>query len=117
MLGLLKNSGVYIQKTVERIEKSIATAMEGEAYAPITLNDVLDYEKYVDKYMFQIEGISHEYPIYLPFTMLVVQTNEDIKGVRYITRIYRELWIYSIICGLYARMIRISSSCSMRLIL
>jgi hypothetical protein len=45
------------------------------------LNDVLDNEKYIDKYGFKIENLPNEYPIYLPYTMLVIQTNEAIKSV------------------------------------
>lgn len=80
---LLKNSGIYIQKIIEKIEKIIEKDMSLETYAPITLNDVLDNEKYIDKYGFQIENLSNKYPIYLPYTMLVVQTNEAIKSVRH----------------------------------
>ncbi len=85
-VGLMKNSGIYIQRIVEGIEKTLSAAIENEAYTPITLNDVLDYEKFVEKYTFQIEGISHNYPIYLPYTMLVVQTNEEIRTVRFQSR-------------------------------
>eukprot|EP00830_Metopus_es_P014961 TRINITY_DN4152_c0_g1_i2.p1 TRINITY_DN4152_c0_g1~~TRINITY_DN4152_c0_g1_i2.p1 ORF type:complete len:626 (+),score=111.22 TRINITY_DN4152_c0_g1_i2:503-2380(+) len=76
---LLKNSGVYIQKIVEKIEAAVWTSMEKENYSPIVVNDVLDYEKYVEKYGLQIENLSHDYPSYLPYTILVVNTNIEIK--------------------------------------
>ena len=88
-----------MQRIVERIEKSLSAAIENETYTPITLNDVLDFDKYVEKYGLQIEGISHEYPIYLPYTMLVVQTNEEIKSVLLLrhANFCRELLKYSVI--------------------
>jgi hypothetical protein len=81
LLGLLRNSGVYVQKLVERVEKVLGAALDAETYAPLELKDVLDYEKYVEKYGLQVEDLGHDYPVYLPYTSLVVQTNDEIKRV------------------------------------
>ena len=104
----MKNSGIYIQRITEKIEKTIAGIIESENYEPIKLNDVLDYEKYVEKHGFQIEGLSTEYPIYLPYTTLVVATNEEIKSVLAIVKSHnRELERYLVTCDLSAQMTRI----------
>ena len=77
----MKNSGIYIQKVIDKIEKSVEKEISMETYSPIKLNDILDNEKYIDKYGFKIENLPNEYPIYLPYTMLVIRTNEEIKSV------------------------------------
>jgi len=79
--GLQKNSGIYVQKLIEQLEKTISEAIKNESYQPIKINDILDYEKYVEKYGYKIENLPTEYPIYLPYTPLVITINEEIKNV------------------------------------